>query len=113
MAKSVKLKLPPKESGKENIAPKEPASAAKSAPRKNAIWSSADDKTLVEVLTELQAAGNQADNNWKGVVWVTAALKLKGSEAISGGGPKTADGCDNHWQKVRKSLYLSCSHILT
>jgi hypothetical protein len=113
MAKILKLKLPPKESGKENLAPKGSASAVKSAPRKNAIWSATDDKTLVDVLTEQQAAGNQADNNWKGVVWVAAALKLKGSEAISGGGPKTADGCDNHWQKVCPGSYLSYPHILT
>jgi hypothetical protein len=53
-----KNELPLKESGQENIAPKEPASAVKSARSKNAICSPADDKTLVEVLTEQQAAGN-------------------------------------------------------
>jgi len=104
MAKSIKLKLP-KDPGKENTTPSNYESA-KPAPslRKNAVWSPADDKTLVDVLTEQQAAGNQADNNWKGVVWVAAALKLKGSEVISGGGLKTPEGCDNHWQKVRKYL---------
>ena len=106
MVKSVKLKLS-KDSSKENTAPTQdsPASAAKSAPRKNAVWSLADDKTLIKVLTEQQAAGNQADNNWKGVVWVAAAQRLEGSELISGGGPKTADGCDNHWQKVCAYYY--------
>jgi len=79
---------------------------------KKAAWNDADDKTLMDVLTEQQAAGNQADNNWKGVVWVIAALKLKGSNAISGRGPKTADGCDNHWQKVHTYLHLSCLYIL-
>lgn len=83
MAKSLKLKLVPKESGKENLTLKGSASAAKSALRKNAIWNTADDKTLVDILTEQQAAGNQADNNWKGVVWVAAALKLKGSKNAS------------------------------
>ena len=117
--------MSPKPSAKENLPPspkdapstpksaqKDSALATKSASRKNAVWSLADDKLLVEVLTEQQAAGNQADNSWKGVVWVAAALKLQGSEAISGGGPKTADGCDNHWQKVCIHLHLSYSHIL-
>jgi hypothetical protein len=90
MTKSVKLKLP-KESGKENITPKGSGPAVESAPRKNAIWSTADDKTLIKVLTEQQAAGNQVDNKWKDVVWVAAALRLKGSEAISSWGSQ--NGC--------------------
>ena len=57
---------------------------AKKLPR-NVCWSSADDATLIEVLTEQQALGNQSDSGWKSLVWTTAADKLKGSEKRSGG----------------------------
>ena len=73
--------------------------------KKNAIWSTADDTTMVQVLTEQQAAGNQADNNWKSVVWNACAEALSGSEDTSGGAPKTANGCKDHWATVCSSQH--------
>lgn len=72
---------------------------------RKALWSTVDDVTLVQILTEQQAMGNQADNSWKSFVWVASAVALKGSENLSGGGPKTADGCENHWGT---KVYVSC-----
>ena len=67
---------------------------------KQAKWSAADDSTLIQVLTDQQAAGNQADNTWKGSVWQTASQELAGSELITGGAPKTPSKCQTHWDKV-------------
>jgi hypothetical protein len=50
------------------------------APPKCAVWCTADDVALVSALTAKQAAGNQADNGWKPVVWTAAAVALRGSE---------------------------------
>ncbi|KAF8225652.1 hypothetical protein L208DRAFT_1047203, partial [Tricholoma matsutake] len=62
--------------------------------------SSADDATLIEVLTKQQALGNHSDSGWKSLIWTTAADKLKGSEKQSGGAPKTAGSCNSCWQIV-------------
>ena len=72
------------------LAPAKPSKAKAKKPPKNACWSSADDATLIEVLTEQQALGNQSDSGWKSLVWTAAADKLKSSEKRSGGAPKTA-----------------------
>ena len=69
-------------------------------PPKKAKWSTGDDNTLIEVLKAQQAAGNQADNNWKKVVWVAAEQSLAGSEGLSGGAPKKAKSCSDRWSTV-------------
>lgn len=98
---------------------KKPTSTKPKAPPKQAKWSAADDTTLIQVLTNQQAAGNQADNAWKGSVWQAASQELAGSEAISGGGPKTLSKCCTCWDKVSNQIsnyYLLltlCTDILT
>ncbi|KAF8233318.1 hypothetical protein L208DRAFT_1166817, partial [Tricholoma matsutake] len=59
------------------------------------------DTTLIEVLTEQQALGNQSDSGWKSLAWTAAADKLKGSEKRSGGAPKTAGSCNSRWQTLK------------
>ena len=66
----------------------------------NACWFLADNATLIKVLTEQQALGNQLDGGWKSLVWTTAADQLKGSEKRSGRASKTAGSCNSHWQTV-------------
>ena len=78
------------------------------APKK-AVWTSSDDATLVQNLVEQQAAGNQADNNWKSVVWNACIQALAGSEDRSGGLPKTANGCKDHRGTV--SFSVICINI--
>ena len=91
------------------LAPAKPSKAKAKKPPKNACWSSADDATLIEVLTEQQALGNQSDSGWKSLVWTAAADKLKGSEKRSGGAPKAAGSCNSRWQTVcNSSQYCFC-----
>ncbi|KAJ8594106.1 hypothetical protein M405DRAFT_730329 [Rhizopogon salebrosus TDB-379] len=95
--------------------PKTPAKksskhAKPKAPPKQAKWSSANDATLIQVLTEQQAAGNQADNSWKGCVWQVASKELAGSEAISGGAVKTPSKCHTRWDKL-KSEFLAIKYL--
>lgn len=75
-------------------------------PPKQAKWSGEDDATLIQVLIEQQAAGNQSDNGWKSCVWQAAMEQLAGSELVSGGAPKTAKRCHGRWDKVRDTLLL-------
>ena len=78
-----------------------PSSNQQSASRaQKAIWTLQDDTDLVECLTEQQALGNQADNNWKVVVWTAAAEQLMGSELKSGGSVKSPNSCRDHWGTV-------------
>ena len=90
------------------------ASANPKAPPKQAKWSSADDATLIQVLTDQQAARNQADNSWKGCVWQAACTELAGSELHSGGAPKTASKCHTRWDKVNifYLVYIYCVNYL-
>ena len=85
------------------LAPAKLSKAKAKKPPRNACWSSADDATLIEVLTEQQALGNQLDSGWKSLMWTAAADKLKGSEKRSGGAPKTAGSCNSRWQTVCNS----------
>ena len=65
---------------------------------KKAIWSHADDATLVRVLTAQAAAGNQADNNWKGMVWQACTTELAGSESQTwSGGVVPATAANGVW----------------
>lgn len=88
---------PPQQSTAENgeIAPPASSSTVKT-PR--ATYTATDDARFVQILKEQQAAGNQADNNWKTCVWTAVAAEL--NKNIEEGGPKTAHGCKDHWQKV-------------
>ncbi|KAH9980720.1 hypothetical protein BJV74DRAFT_728984, partial [Russula compacta] len=66
-----------------------------------AVWCAADDAALVSALTAEQAAGNQADNGWKPVVWTAAAVALCGSELQSGSALKMDASCNTHWTKLK------------
>jgi hypothetical protein len=103
---SLKLKIPGRSLGKSAKAlshtkatkQRKPKVAPK--PPKQTKWSPENSAELIRVLTEQQAAGNQADNAWKGCVWTAAELALRDSELISGGAPKDAKKCNGHWDKV-------------
>jgi hypothetical protein len=82
------------------VTPAKPAKSNQSKLPKKAKWSSADDNALLSVLKAQQAAGNQADNNWKKVVWVAAEQALAGSEKLSGGAAKKAKSCNDRWGTV-------------
>ena len=71
---------------------------------KQAKWSATDDATFTQVLTDQQAAGNQADNAWKGSIWQAVAQVLAGSKAISGDAPKTPSKCCTHWNKISNQI---------
>ncbi|KAG6874441.1 hypothetical protein C0992_007716 [Termitomyces sp. T32_za158] len=98
--------------GKENVSPAKGSKAPKQAkktdkkPPTRAKWSSADDATLIEVLKEQQARGNQADNNWKAVVWTEAEKALARSEERSQSAPKKAKGCNDHWILLRSQAQM-------
>ena len=62
------------------LAPAKLSKAKAKKPPRNVCWSSADNVTLIEVLTEQQALGNQSDSGWKFLMWTAVADKLKGSE---------------------------------
>ena len=81
-------------------ATKQRKSKAAFKPPKQTKWSPENSAELIRVLTEQQAAGNQADNAWKGCVWTAAEIALCGSELISGGAPKDAKKCNGHWDKM-------------
>jgi hypothetical protein len=73
-------------------------------PPRNAKWAIVNDNTLITVLKAQQALGNQADNNWKKLVWAAAVKELAGSERLSGGAPKKEKSCSDRWSIVRLSL---------
>ncbi|KAG5640940.1 hypothetical protein DXG03_006596 [Asterophora parasitica] len=81
-------------------------------PPKKAKWSSANNATLVMTLQAEQDRENQADNSWKASVWTTCEKALAGSEVLSGGAPKKAKGCQDHWGKVCSLSKLSVSNVL-
>jgi hypothetical protein len=76
--------------------------------RKNAKWSREDDAVFIDLLTTHQSKGNQSDNGWKKIVWTACEEALRVGEKQSGGGPKTASGCKDHWLSVCLSLGDSC-----
>ena len=98
--KSLKLKIPAKGPAKRVKKESKPAK-----PPKQTKWTAANSAELVRVLTEEQAAGNKADNSWKGCVWTAAELALRNSELILGGAKKDAKECNGHWEKVRTYLH--------
>ncbi|KAF8475396.1 hypothetical protein DFH94DRAFT_598092, partial [Russula ochroleuca] len=42
---------------------------------------------------------------WHKSVWIAAKPKLSGTQARSGGGPKTADSCKNCWSVLKKDYW--------
>lgn len=103
---------------KENFAPPDPevsptvkSKKTRGLPKK-ARWSTVDDNTLVDVLNTQQAAGNQADNSWKKVVWIAAEQALAGSENLSGGAAKKAKGCNDRWNTVHFFISYSMTFAL-
>ena len=99
---SLKLRIPGKSvltaQGPGCTKQRKPKAAAK-AP-KQTKWSPENLAELIRVLTEQQAARNQADNAWKGCVWTAAELALCDSELILGGAPKDAKKCNSYWDKM-------------
>ena len=75
-------------------------SAPKSNHKKNARWSQEDNAVLIEQLKIHQSKGHQSDSGWKSLVWTACEVALRESEIKSGGGPKTASGCKEHWLSV-------------
>jgi hypothetical protein len=67
---------------------------------KKAKWLSSDDATLIKTLQDEQEKGNQADNNWKKVVWTACEHALAGSELVTATAPKKAKGYQDHWSLV-------------
>jgi len=115
MAKGLKATANKENNQSLSNTPKAPAKksskqAKPKAPPKQAKWSSANDATLIQVLTEQQAAGNQADNSWKGCVWQVASKELAGSEDISGGAVKTPSKCHTRWDKLT-SEFLAIKYL--
>ena len=77
---------------------------------KKANWKLAvDDETLLECLKQQQAAGNQLDTGFKPVAWTACGISLQGSEKLSGGGPKTAKSCKDHFGAV--SLFRGSTRL--
>ncbi|KAF5364450.1 hypothetical protein D9758_010656 [Tetrapyrgos nigripes] len=59
-------------------------------PRPRAVYSAANDKTMVGELLEQKWEGNNTDNGgWKGKAITAVVLALAGSEVESGGAPKS------------------------
>ncbi len=83
--------------------PETPAAAAP-VKRQNAVWTSADNATLVDYLKDARTRGGQADNGWKSWVWTEAGVLLAGGK----GGPKTWKGCRDHWRTV-SSIFIGLS----
>jgi hypothetical protein len=68
--------------------------ASGSAPK--CKWSDADDATMVVTLRNAKDNGFQADSGWKPQTWAFVVTALKDSP----GPEKTADKCQDHWQKT-------------
>ena len=80
------------------------ASELKPSNRKNARWSQEDNTVLIDLLKVHQSKGHQSDSGWKTIVWTACEEALRDSEIQSGGGPKTASGCKEHWLSVCPSV---------
>lgn len=69
-----------------------------------ATWTASDNATMIEVLKQQRAAGNQADNNWKHCVWTAVAEEV--NKGLPVGGLKTPDKCKDHWTTVSSPFYI-------
>ena len=66
---------------------------------KNA-WRTASDATLINCLIEQCTLGHQSDSGFKDIMFTACAEALADSHLMSGGTPKTATTCSDHWSKV-------------
>ncbi|KAJ3744591.1 hypothetical protein DFH05DRAFT_1363854, partial [Lentinula detonsa] len=64
--------------------------------------STEDDRTMVDVLLEQKANGFATDNGWKEPALKAVVNALVGSEAVSGGTPKTVRSIRDHWSQLKK-----------
>lgn len=71
---------------------------------RRATWTASDNATMIEVLKQQRAAGNQADNNWKRCVWTAVAEEV--NKGLTVGGLKTPDKCKDHWTTVSCPFYI-------
>jgi hypothetical protein len=67
---------------------------------KQVVWSKYDDVIFIQTLKQQKALGNWGDNNPKKIAYTACEAALIGSEAKSGGGPKTEAPLRNRWQRV-------------
>lgn len=67
-------------------------------------WSTADDSKLISTLATAKAAGLQSATGFKPTAWTQCEEALRGSEAVTGSGPKTKEACRTRYQKVSGSL---------
>jgi len=79
------------------------SSELKPSYKKHARWSQEDNAKLIDLLKIHQSKGHQSDSGWKGIVWTACEVAFRDSEKKSGGGPKTASGCKDHWLSVHLS----------
>jgi len=71
--------------------------------RSRAVWNTECDRKLIDFLFDQRLDGMQTSNgNWHKSAWTAAEPKLSGTEAQSGGGPKTTDSCKNRWGALKK-----------
>ena len=74
---------------------------------RRAKWNSSCDGLLVECLEKEKVNGRMTSNSsWHSDAWTAAEKALSGSELHSGGGPKTADSCQNRWTTVSYFICL-------
>jgi hypothetical protein len=64
-------------------------------------WSRDDEAILVQTLRLQKVSGNWKGTTPKKSAWTACEKVLAGSEAVSGGGPKTLVAIKNRWQRVR------------
>ncbi|TFK78634.1 hypothetical protein K466DRAFT_606798 [Polyporus arcularius HHB13444] len=88
---------------------KTPTSTA-TGKKPHAIWTSANDETLVTVLEKATEDGERGDNGWKKPAWTAAARALANPSV---GGVKSADGCREHWTKQLVKDYNQVHTLIT
>ena len=76
-----------------------------------AVWSQADEATLVRTLAEEKAKGNWNENSPKKVAWTACTLALVDSERNSGGSAKSIQSIKNRWQRVCPLKLSSCMRL--
>ncbi|KAG7562136.1 hypothetical protein FFLO_02418 [Filobasidium floriforme] len=77
-----------------------PTGAVKSeGGRKNAQWTLADDRLMLELLTEEQRRGRRADNGFKRGMWATVAAEV--NKIRSKGGEKDEKSATFRFNKVQ------------
>ena len=85
------------------VSPKKESAPSNSS--KNA-WRSADDATLVNCLIKQCTLGHQSGSGFKYIAFMACVEALADSHLTSGGMPKTATTCSDHWSKVRVTSFI-------